>query len=55
MIQVRPDGELPWNAVSRVNYPLYGKCKLTSYFLSSDLNTIVSVSLYIYANTHSPL
>lgn len=55
MIQVRPDGELPSTAASWVNYTLYGKCKLTAYFLSSELNTIVSSFLFIYAAEHRPL
>ena len=55
MIQVKPDGELPWDAVSWVNYSLYGKCKLTAYFLSTELNSITSVSFYIYASKHSQL
>lgn len=47
MIQVRPDGELPSIAVSWVNYTLHGKCKLTAYFLSSELNAVLS-SFFLY-------
>ena len=42
VIQVKPDEELPWHAISWVNYPLYRKCKLTAYFLSKELNTTLS-------------